>query len=432
MTISLSDIPAAVADYIKSNVTVDVTEVKHGISSVLQPQREGQVRRRRHEQRRRPAHQHHLRAVDLARQRGQARLPRRDAHRRPRKGLDSDVRRHPERRGGDEDVPVPARQSSPSRRSIPARASPTRSCRSRPRRPSGTPRSSARSMPPSTRRACSPPTGELGRRSGRSRSADRRLRLAAERRTLVEALRSEEAPMSDTARLGGGRSPCPTRRPKRGATEAPCSQRRPRRSSHAPARRGEPAPPARSARRSLAAPGHGDPGRSRLRQVDPSRPSGAGQRRRAARHRRLAHLHARRRRRRRARARRCSTCSASAAAARPGRPDRRRRRGVLADRRVHRARRRPRGPSRLVGRRTDRSPRAPPPRQRASRARRSPRTAGAAVTAPSRRPARRDHAGRPAVHARTRPRPWRIGSGANRRRRSRWAAGPPSCGSRSR
>src|SRR5258708_4327330 len=41
MTISLSDIPAAVADYIKNNVTVVVTEVKHGISTVLQPHEKG-------------------------------------------------------------------------------------------------------------------------------------------------------------------------------------------------------------------------------------------------------------------------------------------------------------------------------------------------------------------------------------------------------
>jgi hypothetical protein len=41
MTISLSDIPAAVADYIKNNVTVVVTEVKHGISTVLQPNERG-------------------------------------------------------------------------------------------------------------------------------------------------------------------------------------------------------------------------------------------------------------------------------------------------------------------------------------------------------------------------------------------------------
>ena len=41
MTISLSDIPTAVADYIKDNVTVDVTEVKHGISTVLQPHEKG-------------------------------------------------------------------------------------------------------------------------------------------------------------------------------------------------------------------------------------------------------------------------------------------------------------------------------------------------------------------------------------------------------
>ena len=41
MSISLSDIPAAVADYIQSNVTVEVSEVKHGISTVLQPHEKG-------------------------------------------------------------------------------------------------------------------------------------------------------------------------------------------------------------------------------------------------------------------------------------------------------------------------------------------------------------------------------------------------------
>jgi hypothetical protein len=41
MDLSLSDIPAAVADYIKSSVTVTVTEVKHGISTVLQPNEKG-------------------------------------------------------------------------------------------------------------------------------------------------------------------------------------------------------------------------------------------------------------------------------------------------------------------------------------------------------------------------------------------------------
>jgi len=41
MTISLSDIPAAVADYIRSSVTVEVSEVKHGISTVLQPHEKG-------------------------------------------------------------------------------------------------------------------------------------------------------------------------------------------------------------------------------------------------------------------------------------------------------------------------------------------------------------------------------------------------------
>jgi len=41
MSLSLSDIPAAVTDYIKNNVTVTVTEVKHGISTVLQPNEKG-------------------------------------------------------------------------------------------------------------------------------------------------------------------------------------------------------------------------------------------------------------------------------------------------------------------------------------------------------------------------------------------------------
>jgi hypothetical protein len=41
MPLSLSDIPAAVADYIKQNVTISVTEVKHGISTVLQPNEKG-------------------------------------------------------------------------------------------------------------------------------------------------------------------------------------------------------------------------------------------------------------------------------------------------------------------------------------------------------------------------------------------------------
>ena len=41
MSISLSDLPTAVADYVKNNVTVEVSEVKHGISSVLQPHEKG-------------------------------------------------------------------------------------------------------------------------------------------------------------------------------------------------------------------------------------------------------------------------------------------------------------------------------------------------------------------------------------------------------
>src|SRR5215831_12315053 len=41
MSLSLSDIPAAVAEYITHNVTVEVTEVRHGISTVLQPNEKG-------------------------------------------------------------------------------------------------------------------------------------------------------------------------------------------------------------------------------------------------------------------------------------------------------------------------------------------------------------------------------------------------------
>jgi hypothetical protein len=41
MSINLSDLPAAVADYVENNVTVEVSEVKHGISSVLQPHEKG-------------------------------------------------------------------------------------------------------------------------------------------------------------------------------------------------------------------------------------------------------------------------------------------------------------------------------------------------------------------------------------------------------
>jgi hypothetical protein len=37
MGITLTDVPAAVADYIEQNVTVEVSEVTHGSSSVLQP-----------------------------------------------------------------------------------------------------------------------------------------------------------------------------------------------------------------------------------------------------------------------------------------------------------------------------------------------------------------------------------------------------------
>jgi hypothetical protein len=41
MTFSLSDIPTAIAAYIRDNVTVTVTEVTHGISTVLQPNEKG-------------------------------------------------------------------------------------------------------------------------------------------------------------------------------------------------------------------------------------------------------------------------------------------------------------------------------------------------------------------------------------------------------
>ena len=41
MSISLSDLPLAVADYVKNNITVDVSEVKQGISTVLQPHEKG-------------------------------------------------------------------------------------------------------------------------------------------------------------------------------------------------------------------------------------------------------------------------------------------------------------------------------------------------------------------------------------------------------
>jgi hypothetical protein len=40
MSITLTDVPAAVADYIKQNVTVEVSDVIHGTSSVLQPDEE--------------------------------------------------------------------------------------------------------------------------------------------------------------------------------------------------------------------------------------------------------------------------------------------------------------------------------------------------------------------------------------------------------
>jgi hypothetical protein len=41
MSLSLSDFPTAVADYVKNSVSVEVSEVKHGISSVLQPHEKG-------------------------------------------------------------------------------------------------------------------------------------------------------------------------------------------------------------------------------------------------------------------------------------------------------------------------------------------------------------------------------------------------------
>ena len=41
MPISLSDLPAAVAEYITNNVSVHVGEVKHGTSCVLQPHEKG-------------------------------------------------------------------------------------------------------------------------------------------------------------------------------------------------------------------------------------------------------------------------------------------------------------------------------------------------------------------------------------------------------
>jgi hypothetical protein len=41
MSISLSDLPAAVAEYITNHVSVRVGEVKHGTSSVLRPHEKG-------------------------------------------------------------------------------------------------------------------------------------------------------------------------------------------------------------------------------------------------------------------------------------------------------------------------------------------------------------------------------------------------------
>ena len=40
MSITLTDVSAAVADYIKQNVTAEVSNVTHGTSSVLQPDEE--------------------------------------------------------------------------------------------------------------------------------------------------------------------------------------------------------------------------------------------------------------------------------------------------------------------------------------------------------------------------------------------------------
>jgi hypothetical protein len=41
MSISLSDLPLAVPDYVKNNVSVEVSEVTHGISTGLQPGEKG-------------------------------------------------------------------------------------------------------------------------------------------------------------------------------------------------------------------------------------------------------------------------------------------------------------------------------------------------------------------------------------------------------
>ncbi len=41
MSICLSDLPAAVADYITNNVNIEVSAVQHGISTVLQPNEKG-------------------------------------------------------------------------------------------------------------------------------------------------------------------------------------------------------------------------------------------------------------------------------------------------------------------------------------------------------------------------------------------------------
>ena len=171
-------------------------------------EREGQVRRRRHEQRQRPAHQPHLRAVDLARRRGQARLPRRDAHRRPEEASTpiSDVIPN-----GDEATKMfvtPNWTRSPTRRSIPARASPTRSCRSSTQNTLGDRHDQV--LDPCHRRPGEPVPrrpGELGGEADADGQLTDDLRLAAERGPHRSAPIAE-APMSDTARLGEARPSC--------------------------------------------------------------------------------------------------------------------------------------------------------------------------------------------------------------------------------
>jgi hypothetical protein len=41
MSFSLSDLPAAVADYVTNHLTIEVSAVQHGISTVLQPNEKG-------------------------------------------------------------------------------------------------------------------------------------------------------------------------------------------------------------------------------------------------------------------------------------------------------------------------------------------------------------------------------------------------------